>query len=253
MLLKGKVAVVVGAAQGIGEATSEIFSREGALVMMCDINYKKLLNKTNRITKKTGNICAAYKVDITREEQVIKTVGQIIQKYKRIDILVNSAGIIGNFTPVTEIDEEEWDKVFAVNVKGSLFFIKAVGKVMMKNKNGKIVNIASDAGKEAEFQEAIYCSSKSALIGLTRVAALELGPYNINCNAICPGAVDTDMLRNNYLTSPEKEKEFIEATALKRIARPIDIANVVLFLSSHLSSHITGEIILATGGSLMGE
>ena len=115
---------------------------------------------------------------------------------------------------------------------------------MMQNKSGKIINISSDAGKKAEFKEAIYCSSKSALIGLTRVVALELGSYNINCNAICLGAVDTPMLRNNYLTTPDKEKEFADSTALKRIAKPKDIENVILFLSSNLSDYITGEIIL---------
>ena len=252
-LLKNKVAIVTGSAQGIGEATSEVLSREGALVMMCDINSRKLIDTVRNISQKTGNICNAHKVDVTNEAQVIKTVQEIVRKYKKVDILVNCAGIAAKLTPVTKINEEDWDRVFAVNVKGPLFFIKAVGKIMMRNKEGKIINLSSDAGKRAEFQEAIYCSSKSALIGLTRVVALELGPYNINCNAICPGAVDTPMLRKNYLTNPDKEKEFAESTALKRIAKPIDIANVILFLSSYLSDHITGEIILVTGGGLMGE
>jgi len=152
-----------------------------------------------------------------------------------------------------DTDEKLWDLTFDINVKGTFLFTKAVCAVMMKQRSGKIINMSSCSGKKPTLEEAAYCASKSAIIGFTRVTALEMGPYGINCNAICPGATDTDMVRNTFLTSPEVEKEWIDKTALKRLGRPEDQAKVAVFLASELSDHITGESLIVSAGEIMGQ
>ena len=252
MFLENKVAIVTGAAQGIGRGIAEMFSAQGAVVVLCDINGQGAKNAAAEITEQTGVATEAFQVDVTKKSDVQQVVAAVVERFGRIDLLVNAAGIV-KLALAVDMDEETWDSVMDVNVKGPFLFSQAVAKVMIEGGGGKIINIASDSGKRPELREAAYCSSKSALIGLTRVLALELGPYNINCNAICPGATDTPLLRQHYLTSEEKRREFIEATALKRIATPEDIAKVALFFASHLSDHVTGEIMLVTAGDLMGE
>lgn len=250
MLLKNKVAIVTGAAQGIGKAISELFSKEGAIVIICDIEEKKIKETAEEINKITSNIVAAFKVDVTKKYQIDKLVKDVVDKFEKIDILVNNAGIV-ILAPATEMKENEFDKVFEVNVKGSFLFTQAVAKVMIPNRYGKIINIASVSGKKPFLNEIAYAPSKSALIGLTRVFALELGKYNINCNAICPGPIITPLLEKHYLTNEKIEKEFIDATPLKRMAQTIDVANAALFFSTEQSKSITGESMLVTAGNTM--
>lgn len=151
------------------------------------------------------------------------------------------------------MEERDWDQVFAINVKGTFLFTQAIAKIMIGQRSGRIINISSCSGKKADLRQSAYNSSKAAVIGLTRVAALELGPYGIRCNAICPGVIDTEMVRNTFLNSPEMEKECIEKTALKRLGKPEDVAKVAVFLASELADHITGEALIVSAGELMGQ
>jgi NAD(P)-dependent dehydrogenase (short-subunit alcohol dehydrogenase family) len=252
MLLEDKVAIITGAAQGIGRAISELFSSEGALSVLCDIQGEEVKKIADEIFRKTRKKTQSFKVDVKKKSEIQKVVDEVEKEYGHIDILVNNAGIM-KLAPFLSMEEDVWDEVFAVNVKGAFLFSQLVARVMLKNKSGKIINISSDSGLRPEKKECAYCSSKSALIGLTRVMALELGPYGIYCNAICPGATDTPLLRTHYMKTEEDRQRFIEATALKKIAEPKDIANVALFLASHLSDHITGEYILVTAGDPMSQ
>lgn len=252
MLLKDKVAIVTGAAQGIGKAIAKMYSEQGAIVVLCDMQYDKAAETADEISKETGNKTVPIGVNITKKVEVIETVNKVIEMFGRIDILVNNAGIVKHAL-IIDMDEKDWDKIFEVNVKGTFLFTQAVAKVMIPLKKGKIINISSCSGKKPTMEEGAYCSSKSAIIGLTRVTALELGIYGINCNAICPGATDSVMLRSTIVTSPEIEREWIEKTALKKLGQPEDQAKVAVFLASELSGHMTGESLIVSAGEIMGQ
>ena len=251
-MIKDKIAIVTGAAQGIGKSIAQLFSQNGAIVILVDINKEKLKDTASQIQKSFGIQIDDYAIDITRKNDVVALVKDVVSKFGRVDILVNNAGLYRN-VPLLDMEEEDWDRVFAVNVKGSLFFTQEVGKVMIKQQSGKIINMSSCSGKKPDKGQAAYNCTKSAVIGLTRVTALELGEYGINCNAICPGATDTEMIRNTFLTNPDIEKFWIDKTALKRLGQPNDIAKVALFLASDLSDHITGEALIVSAGELMGQ
>lgn len=251
-MIKDKIAIITGAAQGIGKAIAQLYSQNGAIVILVDINEEKLRETASEIKKSFGIPTVCYAIDITKKNDVVAAVKDVLLKFGRVDILVNNAGLYRNI-PLLDMDEEDWDRVFDVNVKGTLFFTQEVGKAMIKQQSGKIINMSSCSGKKPDKGQAAYNSTKSAVIGLTRVTALELGEYGINCNAICPGATDTDMIRKTFLTSPETEKYWIDKTALKRLGQPEDIAKVALFLASDLSDHITGEALIVSAGELMGQ
>lgn len=249
MLLENKIAVVTGSARGIGKGIAEVLSRNGASVVFCDIDEDEVKKSADEINRRTGIATKAFGFDITHMSDIRKLVDFVIKEFGRIDILVNNAGVI-ILQSFDEVDEKSWDKTYAVNVKGPFFLSQAVANIMMKQRKGKIINISSDSAMQAWPNETSYSSSKAALLALTRVLALELGPYNINCNAICPGATDTPMLRG---FGKERIEECIEATCLKRIAKPKDIGNVALFLASHLSDHITGEHLVVSAGEVMSQ
>lgn len=252
LLLEGKVAIVTGAAQGIGQGIAEVFSQEGGRVVFLDIKGLEAEQAAAAVSRLTGNPTKAVQVDVTQKAAVFRAIDEVVATFGSVDILVNAAGIV-RLAPALDLTETDWDAVMGVNVKGALFASQAAGRLMMTQRSGKIINIASDSGKRPFPNEAAYCASKSALIGLTRVFALELGPYGVNCNAICPGATDTPLLREHYMRTEADRQRFVDATALKRIASPQDIGKVALFFASHLSDHITGEVVLATAGDGMGE
>lgn len=250
MLIKDKVAIVTGAARGIGKAIAKKFSENGAIVYICDLELNSLEKIAKEITESTGYPVYAFQMDVTERDQINEFVNLIVKNEERIDILVNNAGILIH-APLLEMDPLEFDKVYTVNVKGLFMLTQAVGKVMKEQKGGKIINISSCSGKKPTQNEAAYCASKSAINGLTRVTALELGVYGINCNAICPGATDTEMIRSAFLVSPEVEQEWINKTALKRLGTAEDQAKAALFLASELSDHITGEQLVVAAGEIM--
>jgi NAD(P)-dependent dehydrogenase (short-subunit alcohol dehydrogenase family) len=251
-LLKDNVAVVTGASKGIGYAIARLFSENAACVYLLDIDETKAEEAAWEIHAATGFVTIALHVDVTRSMEVENAVHSIMARSGRVDVLVNNAGILKRAL-ILDMEEKDWDQVFDVNVKGAFLCTKAVGKVMKEQRRGSIINISSCAGKTPTAMQGAYCASKSALIGLTRVTALELGPFGIRCNAICPGITDTEMSRDFLLTDQESVRIWTEKSALKRIGRPEDQARVALFLASELAGHITGESLIVSGGECMGQ
>jgi 3-oxoacyl-[acyl-carrier protein] reductase len=252
MLLKDKVAIVTGAAQGIGKTIARMFSEQGAKVILCDMMEDKVSEAAAEIEGLTGHKAVGMAVNVTKKADIEAVVKKTLDTFGKIDILVNNAGILKHAL-LLDMSENDWDLVFQVNVKGTFLFTQAVGKVMKEAGKGKIINVSSCSGKKPTMEEGAYCSSKSAIIGLTRVTALELGIYGVICNAICPGATDTEMVRKTFLTSPEIEKEWIDKTALKRLGTTEDQAKVAIFLASELSDHMTGEALIVSAGEIMGQ
>ena len=256
MLLKNKVALITGAAQGIGQGIAALFAAEGATVVLTDIQEEKARDSAGQIEKDTGQPAKAIKLDVADPQGIRDVVGQVEKEYNRLDILVNNAGI-QEWVPFLETSEELWDRHYQVNVKGTFLLCQAGGRIMVRQKSGKIVNLSSDSGvAPVPDGAAAYCSSKSAIIGLTRVIARELGPHGVFCNAICPGAVNTPMTERFLKTAPPegtKLEDWANLAALKKVAEPLDIARVALFLASPLSDHVTGEHLLVTGGDIMSQ
>lgn len=251
---ENKVVLITGAACGIGKAIALKFAEEGANVVITDINEEKLKEVMKEIEPKTSVLM--YTMDVTKSDQIKKVVESVVTKFKRIDVLVNNAGV-STMNWFWKLTEEEWDFNMNVNAKGVWLVSKYVAPYMMKRKNGKIVNIASMAAKIGAPLLAHYSASKFAVLGLTQAMAKELAPYKINVNAVCPGFVKTSMqdreieweakLRN--VDDPEKiREEYIKQTPLGRLCYPEDVAKVVLFLASEDSDFLTGQAINVTGG-----
>jgi NAD(P)-dependent dehydrogenase (short-subunit alcohol dehydrogenase family) len=249
-LLKGKKALVTGAAQGIGKAVAKLYAEEGADVLLCDINQEKVTAAAKELSEATGRKCAGFAMDITKQADAQAAVQKAVSDLGGLDVVCNSAGILIHAL-MLDMTEAQWDKIFSVNLKGAFLITQAAAKVMVAQKHGKIVHVSSCSGKKPTREEAGYCATKSGLNGFMKVAALELGEFGINVNAICPGATDTEMVRSTFITSPEIEQEWIDKTALKRLGTVLDQARAVLFLSSELADHITGETIVVSAGEMM--
>jgi 3-oxoacyl-[acyl-carrier protein] reductase len=252
MLLEDRIAVVTGAAQGLGYGIADLFSREGAVVVLCDTQEERGVRAAEEIQGRSGRRALFRALDVRNGEDGRRLLRSLDAELGRIDVLVNCAGICKP-TDLFQMTEQIWDMHFDVNVKGPFLLIQELCRIMMAKGGCKIVNIASDSGVAAFPNEAAYGASKAALISLTRVVAKDMGRYGIYCNAICPGAILTPLLQETFLTTADKEREYAEATALKRIARPEDIARVALFLACRLSDHVTGEHLLATAGDIMSQ
>lgn len=251
-LLTGKKAVVTGGAQGIGRAAAELFAQNGADLVIADLNIDAAKAAADDIAALTGRMTAACVCDVADQHSVEAMITYAASKLGRIDVLCHSAGICIH-AGLLEMGVDLWDKIFAVNARGTFLVNQAAARVMKEQGGGKIVDISSCSAKKPTPEEAAYCASKGAVGAFIRVAALELGPYGINVNAVCPGATDTPMIRSTFLTSPEVEQEWIDKTALKRLGRTIDQARTALFLASDLADHITGESIICSAGELMGQ
>jgi len=247
MKLKNRVAIVTGAATGIGKTIALAFIREGAKVALIDIQKERLETLKKEIKKKGGQattICC----DITKSSDVKEMVDQVHRKYGRIDFLVNNAGIIRRGT-IETVTEEDWDRVIEVNLKGTFNCCKAVVEIMKKQNYGKIVNVSSIAGKLGDITSAPgYGPSKAGVDALTKTLARQLAPYGINVNAVSPHAIETEM---SAQWSEERRKEIIASIPLGRLGKPEDVAEAVLFLASDEASFITGEILDVNGGALM--
>ena len=249
-LLKGKKAVVTGAAQGIGLGVAKIYAENGADVVLFDLQEDKCKVEAEKIASSTGQKCFGIGMDVSNSTKVEFAVAEAVNVLGRIDVCCNAAGILIH-APLLDMTEEQWDKIFAINTKGTFLVNRTVAREMIKTGGGKIVNFSSCSGKKPTSEEGGYCSTKSAINGFIKVAALEWGVNNINVNAICPGATDTEMVRKTFITSKEVEQEWIDKTALKRLGQVIDQARVALFLVSDLANHITGETIIVSAGEMM--
>jgi 3-oxoacyl-[acyl-carrier protein] reductase len=247
MKLKDRVAIVTGAARGIGKAIATTFLREGAKVAIIDLDKERLEILKKEINKENKEAMTIF-CDITKSSEVNGMVDQVYKTLGRIDILVNNAGIIRRGT-IDTVTEEDWDRVIEVNLKGTFNCCKAVVEIMKQQGHGKIVNISSIAGKMGDITSAPgYGPSKAGIDALTKTLARQLAPFGININAVSPHAIETEM---SAQWSEERRKEIIASIPLGRLGKPEDVAEAVLFLASDEASFITGEILDVNGGALM--
>jgi len=247
MNLVDKVAIVTGAGRGIGKAIAIALAREGANVIVNDVD----LQTAEKVAKEINSMdqqALAIQVDVSDSKEVNRMVQLVIKKFKRVDILVNNAAIIRRGL-IEDLKEEDWDKVIDVNLKGAFNCMKAVVGIMKKQRYGKIINISSIAGKVGDLASALcYGASKAGMTCLAKSLARELAPYNINVNVVAPHAIETDMSKE---WSEEKRKNIIANIPLGRMGEPEDIAEAVVFLVSDKAKFITGEVLDVNGGYLM--
>ena len=243
MILKDKVSIITGGARGIGKAIALRLAKEGSDIAICDVNTDTL-EGTKKELEATGRTVIAEKTDVTNAGAVAKFTQKALDKFGKIDILINNAGITRDALLV-RMNEADWDAVLNVNLKGTFNCTKQVAKAMMKERRGKIVNIASIIGIVGNAGQANYAASKGGIIAFTKSVAKELASRNINVNAIAPGFIESDMTA--------KLPEDIKSAIMKNIPMAkwgsvTDVANVVLFLVSNASDYITGQVIKVDGG-----
>ncbi len=246
MRLKDKVALITGAAQGIGRDIALKFAAEGADIAVGDINLEKA-TKTAQEIEALGRKALVLELDVTDYAKLTESVNKILDKFKKVDILVNNAGITKD-NLLLRMSDAEWDAVLNVNLKGTFNCTKAVSRLMIKQRYGKIINIASIIGIIGNPGQANYAASKAGIIALTKTAAKELASRNINVNAVAPGFIQTEMTSK----LPEELKQKMqEAIPLGRFGSPVDVASVCVFLASEDASYITGQTIIVDGGMVM--
>ncbi len=242
MRLEGKVAVITGAARGIGKATALLFAKEGASVALVDLDEEG--GRVAEEVRSSGGDAEFYRVDVRDYDAVRSTLRAVVERFSRVDVLVNNAGIIRDRT-LLKMEPEEFEAVLDVNVKGVFNCTKAVVPYMVEQGAGVILNASSVVALYGNFGQTNYVASKCAVIGMTKVWARELGPKGIRVNAVAPGFIETDMTAN----LPDQVKRMIlERTPLGRFGRPEDVANVYLFLASDEASFINGAVISVDGG-----
>lgn len=247
MNLVNKVAIVTGAGRGIGKAIAIALAREGANVIVNDIDIQTAEEVAKEI-KSSGRKALAIQVDVSDSKEVNRMVQSVLKKFKRVDILVNNAAIIKRGS-IEDLTEDDWDRVMDVNLKGAFNCAKAVVGIMKKQRYGKIVNISSIAGKIGDLASApCYGASKAGMTCLAKSLARELASYGINVNVVAPHAIETDMSKE---WSEEKRKNIIANIPLGRMGEPEDIAEAVVFLVSDKAKFITGEVLDVNGGCLM--
>ena len=246
MKLKGRVALITGAAQGIGKSVALLLARNGADIVVSDINLEKA-EETAKEIESIGSKAMAIKVDVANLKDVERMVGSILEKFGKIDILINNAGITRDKL-ILRMTEEDWDAVLNVNLKGTFNCTKTVVRHMAKQRSGKIVSIASVVGEMGNAGQVNYSASKAGVIGLTKTIAREFAQRRINVNAIAPGYIETPMTE----VLPEKVKEELKRLIpMERLGKPEDVAEAVLFLVSEESNYITGQVLNVNGGIYM--
>ncbi|TET45381.1 SDR family oxidoreductase [Candidatus Aerophobetes bacterium] len=254
MMLPDKIAIVTGASKGIGRAIALRLAKEGANVVIADVD-KDEGEKVAQMIREMGRDCLAVKCDVSNVQEVEGMVEKTMQKLGRIDILVNNAGV-SSMAAMVELEEKDWDFNMDINAKGQFLCSRAVAKHMIKQKSGKIINNASLAAKRGARFLAHYSASKFAVLGLTYTMAIELAPYNITVNAVCPGIVETDMIRREWkwegdirgMTPDEVRNEVLGEILLGRLCQPEDVAGAVAFLASKDADYLTGQSINVNGG-----
>lgn len=245
--LNGKIALVTGASRGIGRAIAEKLASFGVNVIITSTKAETSQNVAKEIEKKYGIKAKGYALNVANLNEFSNLVDEIIKEFGRIDILVNNAGITRD-TLILRMKEEDWDEVINTNLKGVFNGCKAVSKYMLKQQYGKIVNISSVVGIMGNAGQVNYSASKGGVIALTKSLAKELASRNVNVNAVAPGYIDTDMTK---VLPDNIKQEVLKLIPLGRMGQPEDVANVVAFLCSDMSSYITGQTIIVDGGMVM--
>jgi NAD(P)-dependent dehydrogenase (short-subunit alcohol dehydrogenase family) len=248
MRLQGRVAIVTGSTKGIGRAVAIGYAEEGATVIVCGRSEDLAKSLADELTRKDKE-AVALRLDVTSVDSVNEVVAQVVKQFGRIDILVNNAGISPIWKRAEETGKEAWDQIIATNLTGAFLCAQAVGKVMIKQKSGKIINMTSVGGKVALPRLVAYCASKAGIISLTQVLAAEWAQHNILVNAIGPSYVETEFtagLRGNERIYDELKNQNL----LKRFARPEEVVGAAIFLASDESNYITGQTLFVDGGWL---
>jgi NAD(P)-dependent dehydrogenase (short-subunit alcohol dehydrogenase family) len=245
--LKGKIALVTGSAQGLGKEIASSLAQNGCSLVLADIAYPE---ETAKQIEEIGSRSISVKADISDEAEVKDMVEKAISEYKKVDILVNNAGISQlSYTATEDLPIEEWDKIIAVNLRGTFLCCKHVGKQMIGSGGGSIINISTTAGMTGVPRAPAYCASKAGIILLTKSLALEWVRYNIRVNAIAPHYLETELTKG--LRASEKVYDgLVKQIPMRRFAKPAEVVGTVLFLSSPASSYITGTVIVVDGGFL---
>ncbi len=256
-LLPHQIAVVTGAGQGIGRGIALRLAQEGCAVTVADINFEKAKEVSAEI-QSLGQQSLPLQIDVTKAEDAERMIKETVRHFGRVDILVNNAGIIRvAFLP--EVTEEDWDAVLNVNLKGTFLCSRAAARVMIEQRSGNIINISSKSGKKGGLWLSAYCASKFGVIGLTQSMALDLAPFGIRVNAVCPGIVFTPMwdqldilyAKKLGIRPEEVRAKYVEKIPMGRECSVEDVANVVVFLASDLASYLTGQAINVAGGQEM--
>lgn len=245
--LEGKVAVVTGASRGIGRETALRFAQEGAKLVITARNTGLLEALAKEIESQNLPKPLIFELDVKQPQKVDEVVDKILDKWERIDILVNNAGVTrdGLFVRMTD---EDWDEVLDTNLKGTFHCMRAVGRVMMQQRGGKIINMASVIGLIGNAGQANYAASKAGIIALTKSVAKELGSRNVLVNAIAPGFIETEMTQG--LSDLVKDK-ILRTIPVNYFGKPVDVAKAAVFLASEESNFITGQVITVDGGMVM--
>jgi 3-oxoacyl-[acyl-carrier protein] reductase len=243
-LLEGKVALITGAARGIGKSIALKFAQEGAHIAFTDLNYDENMQGTEKELIALGVKAKGYASNAASFADSEKLISDVASDFERIDILVNNAGITRD-NLLMRMQEADWDLVMTVNLKSAFNLTKAIQRVMMKQRYGSIINMSSVVGVNGNAGQSNYSASKAGMIGFTKSIALELGSRNIRCNAIAPGFIETEM---THKLKDDVREAWINDIPLKRSGKPEDVADVATFLASDLSSYVTGQVLSVCGG-----
>lgn len=259
MELNNKIAIVTGAAQGLGAHLAQRLAKEGVSVALWDIS-DAVLETAKKIAAEFPGRASGYVVNVTKEKEVDDTAREVVKKYGRLDIMVANAGIV-RAHEITDFPLAEWQQTIEVNLTGYFLCARAAARIMKEQKSGAIIEINSKSGKKGSYKNCAYAASKFGGIGLTQSIALDLAPYGIRVNAVCPGnLLDSPLWVNSLfdqyakkwgISKEEVRKKYIDQVPLKRSCAYEDVANVVVFLAGNQSSYMTGQAINVTGGQEM--
>lgn len=246
--LNDRVAVITGAAQGLGYAIAKMLFENGMKVAVADINGDKA-KQAAAILDSSGASAIGFACDVADNASIVETMGAVGKAFGGIDVVVNSAGIM-NSTKIPDITREEWDRMLAVNLGGTFFVIQAALPYLEKSRAGRVINIASNAGRMGGYENSMtYTATKGGVIALTFGIARQLAPANITVNAVCPGTVDTDMVK---AYSPEAMTRLLSRIPMGRLATPEDVAAAACYLASEEAGFVTGLLLDVNGGMYMG-